>query len=109
MDVGNVISGLAFSKFSLNIWKFWVHILLKCSLRILSLAWRIFRHTLLFYDCFNHTSGQKSHVNVITSQYQILSSKSSESVIDETQKKIIYCIKLETKLTACYGDETSTV
>ena len=77
--------------------------------RILSLAWRIFRHTLLFYDCFNHTSGQKFHVNVITSQYQIPSSKSSESVIDETQKKLIYCIKLETKLTAFYGDETSTV
>ena len=32
MDVGNVISGLAFSKFSLNIWKFWVHVLLKCGL-----------------------------------------------------------------------------
>ena len=33
MDVGNFISGSsAFSKFSLNIWKFSVHILLKPSL-----------------------------------------------------------------------------
>ena len=30
MDVGNLISGFsAFSKSSLNIWKFWVHVLLK--------------------------------------------------------------------------------
>ena len=37
-DVGNLISGSsAFSKSSLNIWKFLVHILLK-------LAWRIFEH-----------------------------------------------------------------
>ena len=33
MDVGNLVSGSsAFSKFSLNIWKFSVHILLKPSL-----------------------------------------------------------------------------
>ena len=33
MDIGNLISGLtAFSKFSLNIWKFTVHILLKPGL-----------------------------------------------------------------------------
>ena len=33
MDVGNLISGSsAFSKFSLNIWKFMVHILLKPGL-----------------------------------------------------------------------------
>ena len=33
MDVGNLISGSsAFSKSSLNIWTFWVHILLKSSL-----------------------------------------------------------------------------
>ena len=43
-DVGNLISGSsAFSKFSLNIWKFLVHILLKPSLRILSI-------TLLAYE-----------------------------------------------------------
>ena len=30
VDVGNLISGFsAFSKSSLNIWKFWVHLLLK--------------------------------------------------------------------------------
>ena len=35
-DVGNLISGSStFSKFSLNIWKFTVHILLKPGLRIL--------------------------------------------------------------------------
>ena len=40
-DVGNLISGLsAFSKTSLNIWKFMVHVLLK-------LAWRILSSTLL--------------------------------------------------------------
>ena len=40
-DVGNLISGSsAFSKTSLNIWKFTVHILL-------SLAWRILSITLL--------------------------------------------------------------
>ena len=33
MDVGNLISGpSAFSKFSLNIWKFMVHVLLKPGL-----------------------------------------------------------------------------
>ena len=33
MDVGNLISGLsAFSKFSLKIWKFMVHVLLKLHL-----------------------------------------------------------------------------
>ena len=31
-DVGNLISGSAFSKFSLNIWKFMVHLLLKPGL-----------------------------------------------------------------------------
>ena len=37
MDVGNLISGSsAFSKSSLYIWKFSVHILLKSNLRILS-------------------------------------------------------------------------
>ena len=41
MNVGNLISGSsAFSKSSLNIWKFMVHILL-------SLAWRILSITLL--------------------------------------------------------------
>ena len=40
-DVGNLISGFsAFSKSSLNIWKFMVHVLL-------SLAWRILSITLL--------------------------------------------------------------
>ena len=39
MDVGNLISGSsAFSKSSLNIWKFSVHRLLKPSLRILSMT-----------------------------------------------------------------------
>ena len=34
VDIGNLISGyFAFSKFSLNIWKFMVHILLKPSLK----------------------------------------------------------------------------
>ena len=34
VDVGNLISGsFAFSKFSLNIWKFLVHVLLKPSLK----------------------------------------------------------------------------
>ena len=38
-DVGNLISGSsAFSKTSLNIWKFTVHILLKSGLRILSIT-----------------------------------------------------------------------
>ena len=38
-DVGNLISGSsAFSKSSLNIWKFTVHILLKLGLRILSIT-----------------------------------------------------------------------
>ena len=38
MDVGNLISGSsAFSKSSLNIWKFTVHILLKPDWRILSI------------------------------------------------------------------------
>ena len=32
MDVGNLISGSSFSKSSLNIWKFLVHVLLKSSL-----------------------------------------------------------------------------
>ena len=41
MDVGNLISdSSAFSKISLNIWKFMVHVLL-------SLAWRILSITLL--------------------------------------------------------------
>ena len=41
MDVGNLISGSSgFFKFSLNIWKFTVHVLL-------SLAWRILSITLL--------------------------------------------------------------
>jgi len=41
MNVGNLISGSsAFSKSSLNIWKFMVHVLL-------SLAWRILSITLL--------------------------------------------------------------
>ena len=39
VNVGNLISGsYAFSKFSLNIWKFLVHILLKTDLRILSIT-----------------------------------------------------------------------
>ena len=43
-DVGNLVSGSsAFSKSSLNIWKFMVHILL-------NLAWRILRTTLLAYE-----------------------------------------------------------
>ena len=38
-DVGNLISGSsAFSKTSLNMWKFMVHILLKPDLRILSIT-----------------------------------------------------------------------
>ena len=38
MDVGNLISGSsAFSKSSLNIWKFSVHILLKATLKDLSI------------------------------------------------------------------------
>ena len=38
-DVGNLISGSsAFSKTSLNIWKFMVHILLKPGLEILSIT-----------------------------------------------------------------------
>ena len=38
VDVGNLISGSSvFSKSSLDIWKFLVHVLLKCSLRILSI------------------------------------------------------------------------
>ena len=38
-DVGNLISGSsAFSKSSLNIWKFMVHVLLKPGLRILSIT-----------------------------------------------------------------------
>ena len=38
-DVGNLISGSsAFSKYSLNIWKFSVHILLKPTWRILSIT-----------------------------------------------------------------------
>ena len=42
VDVGNLISGSsAFSKTSLNIWKFMVHILLK------PVAWRTLRITLL--------------------------------------------------------------
>ena len=45
MDVGNLISGSSvFSKYSLNIWKFMVHKLLKPAWRILSialLAWEI--------------------------------------------------------------------
>ena len=37
-DVGNLISGSsAFSKTSLNIWKFTIHVLLKPRLRILSI------------------------------------------------------------------------
>ena len=44
MDVGNLISGSsAFSKSSLNIWKFMVHILLKPRLES-------FEHTLLAYE-----------------------------------------------------------
>ena len=40
MDVGNLISGSsAFSKSSLNIWKFTVHILLKLGLENLGLPW----------------------------------------------------------------------
>ena len=43
-DVGNLISdSSAFSKSSLNIWKFMVHVLL-------NLAWRILRTTLLAYE-----------------------------------------------------------
>ena len=43
-DVGNLISGSsAFSKSSLNIWKFTVHVLI-------SLAWRILSITLLVYE-----------------------------------------------------------
>ena len=39
VDVGNLISGSsAFSKTSLNIWKFTVHVLLKPGLRILSIT-----------------------------------------------------------------------
>ena len=39
VDVGNLISGSsAFSKSSLNIWNFMVHILLKPGLRILSIT-----------------------------------------------------------------------
>ena len=39
VDVGNLISGSsAFSKISLNIWKFMVHILLKLPWRILSIT-----------------------------------------------------------------------
>ena len=39
MEVGNLISGSsAFSKTSLNIWKFTVHILLKPAWRILSIT-----------------------------------------------------------------------
>ena len=39
MDVGNLISGSsAFSKSSLNIWKFTVHALLKLAWRILSIT-----------------------------------------------------------------------
>ena len=38
-DVGNLISGSsAFSKSSLNIWKFTVHVLLKCGLEDLSIT-----------------------------------------------------------------------
>ena len=38
-DVGNLISSFSvFSKFSLNIWKFMVHILLKSAWRILSIT-----------------------------------------------------------------------
>ena len=39
VDVGNLMSGsFAFSKSSLNIWKFRVHVLLKPGLRILSIT-----------------------------------------------------------------------
>ena len=40
MDVGNLISGSsAFSKSSLNIWKFLVHVLLTLAWRILNITW----------------------------------------------------------------------
>ena len=39
LDVGNLISGFsAFSKTSLNIWTFMVHVLLKLAWRILSIT-----------------------------------------------------------------------
>ena len=39
VDIGNLISGSsAFSKTSLNIWKFTVHVLLKLAWRILSIT-----------------------------------------------------------------------
>ena len=45
-DVGNLISGSsAFSKASLNIWKFMVYVLLACI--YVCLAWRILSMTLL--------------------------------------------------------------
>ena len=38
VDIGNLISGsTAFSKYSLNIWKFSVHVLLKLARKILSI------------------------------------------------------------------------
>ena len=40
MDIGNLISGSsAFSKSSLNIWKFLVHVLLTLAWRILNITW----------------------------------------------------------------------
>ena len=53
-DVGNLISGSsAFSKSSLNIWKFSVHVLLKPGLENFEKIWKIYV-AITFYSSGNH-------------------------------------------------------
>ena len=74
-DVGNLISGSSvFSKSSLNIWKFMVHILLKFMVHIL--AWRILSIILL-------GKGEKERYTHLNAEFQRIERRDKKAFLSD--------------------------
>ena len=86
-DVGNLISGSsAFSKCSLNIWKFMVHILLKMLRRVYRL---FFSHSVVSTLCTPRTAACQASQSFTISQ-SLLKLMSTESMMPSNHL-VLYC------------------